>query len=187
MALQTKSFSANFENGKRFQIVVDIFIQQFHIYSVSKHFLVKPNDKEAKKSLIIINGLDYYIPGHFLSFLPQLILHCLVPFSSSFFCGKMPQHSVCGFGTISQWEILLKLQNVLRWSVVWFEFVLQNKQQGRWSGFMVVCWENFMKKAKKILNSKLQKDKEDGCPEEQFTKVRMTQTALRPFVYFLLR
>ena len=44
------------------------------------------------------------------------------------------------------------------------------------------------KKAKVIfLERKLQKDKEDGCPEQQFTKVSMTQKALKPFAFFLLR
>ena len=53
---------------------------------------------------------------------------------------------------------------------------------------MVVWWENLMKKAKIIfLDSKLQKDKEDGCPEQEFTKVRMAQKTLKRFAYFLLR
>ena len=38
-----------------------------------------------------------------------------------------------------------------------------------------------------FLESKLQKNKGDGCLEQQFTKVRVTQKALKPFAYFLLR
>ena len=53
-ALQTKYFFANFANGIRFPIVVGIFNQQFHIYSVSNtswsnQMTKKPNSWFSQK------------------------------------------------------------------------------------------------------------------------------------------